>query len=702
MSIIEESDKTTINKILLQSEYLFAIGDKHSAYKSLEEILTFYIKTQYLGRIKACYGELLIRDSRLFEAETILRESLHLCRLQEDINGQIKSLFSLSYLESRFGQHLEGLELVREGLDLAHSNHHELLALGYYHQARVYWALGDLNIAFKYCTLAIGYTTIITEDHFTIIRVKNLMGVIKRAQGDLSGALDNLSDALQIVYDHYLIDNLPLIFNNIGHVYNNLGKLSKAEYYLQKCIIISEDIDNIGWLGSAYAELADNYAVRGFYKEAHEYFEKALAVNMSLGISLWYDFSRMAVLERNFGHYQESLTYFSKALEEMERTGEKRFFAEINANYARVLVLLDEREKAQKLIEISEEYVKQQGKITPPLLVLTKGIIELTVEGDHEKTRSYFLRAFSLAKEQERVQDIVETSLYLIRSFLTQYSETNTEHYFLLAQKYVDETLTLAKESHLYPQTINIELLAGGLQIAKYNYGKAIKIIMDSIKIAQELGFNREVDDGRRFLQQIQRAIQRMGDIPVGVGIDSRSPSYQYQTGALMSYINRLTNLDTRKDIIPDDLLFLVFKFGELGPEPFYMKPDPDIYGQGIIGVEFILNLGVLLSFLIGQQYFTGLYGPLPIQYLPEASTLIFTSRIGNSQSPDERLTEGNYVIFCTLYPMTLDHTFIGRGELKQLFSNFCLTNPDLTKWTEADLDNLREKVVFLILKSNV
>ena len=110
----------------------------------------------YEGRINSIVGQLYLQDSRLFEAEVVLGKALHQTRNQKDILGQIYSLFSLSYLESNFGQHLEALELVREGLDLCNSyNYLEKLSIGYFHQGRLYWALGDLNIALKYCNLAI-------------------------------------------------------------------------------------------------------------------------------------------------------------------------------------------------------------------------------------------------------------------------------------------------------------------------------------------------------------------------------------------------------------------------------------------------------------------------------------------------------------------------------------------------------------------
>lgn len=687
-----------VSKIILQSQHFFSRGDKKEAFYYLKMAMKLYA-TPYAGRIKSTFGQFKMADSEHFEAEITLREALHLSRQENDIFGQIHSLFSLCYLESSLGHHLEALELVREGLDLVNTNNYlEYLAIGYFNQGRVYWALGNLNIALKYCNFAIDSTIYIGENYLTLFNIRNLRGVIRRAQGDFSGALNDFSEARQITISNNLIDTLPLIFNNLGHLFNNTGDLAKAEYYLQKSVLVSEDIDKTNWLGSAYTELADNFALRGFYSIAHSYFEKSLGVNISLGRSPWYDYSRIAELEGNFGHYQEAVHYFTDALQEMEQTGEKRFFADTSATFARVLIKLDRKDEASKIIVNAKDYLIQQGQGTPPSLILAEGVLKFVNEGN-VKAIPYFLKAYSSSKEQMRIRDVIESSLYVIRSFLTQYSENQKDHYFLLAQKYVEETLIIAKKANFYPQIFSIEFLKGGLHVAEYNYGLAIKIIMEAVEKASDLGFDREIDDGRRFIQQIQRAIQKVGHIYID------SINFQYQTGALINYINRLIHFEAPKvkGIDSSDFIFLGFKFEETGHEPFYISSSLERIGKEQNQIEFLLNLGALLSFLIGQgqQYFTGLFGPLPIRFMPESSALIYSTRVMDSEPHDNRLN-GNYVIFCIIYPQKLDSTFIGRAELKEQFKAFLNSYPDLAMWTKENLDRLSDRIIYLILKSNI
>ena len=242
------------------------------------------------------------------------------------------------------------------------------------------------------------------------------------------------------------------------------------------------------------------------------------------------------------------------------------------------------------------------------------------------------------------------------------------------------------------------------MHLAEFNYGEALTTIFDAINKANEHGFTKESDDGRRFIQQINLAIRRIGDLTYN--LDNTIPDVPYfQTGALVSYINKLINIP-EQNISPNDFILITFKFTSTGPEPIYMYPTMDEYR--VETTEFILNLRVLLTYLMGQgqNYFQGLYGPIPLKGFEKInnSAIIYADLISDSQinAQDSRMEGLNYVIFCFVYPQRFDNTFISRIDMNDIFLHFKKSHKDLALWTEPDLEGLRNSIIDLVKKSQI
>lgn len=700
------SDQSKAQRLILQSQFLFARGEHSTAFKRLEQALTLFSQTKYKGRIKGALGQLYVCSFQRYKAEVNLREALTLTKFHGDVKGVLLVLYQLCYLEIQSGQVTEALDLVREGIGLAHQHQlHKELAAGYYYEGAVHWAMGELKTALKYCDLALTYHSLDREDPITLWHIYNLQGMIHRALGNYNTALKCYDNARKIAFNHFLLDAQLTILNNIASAYISLGRLNKASQFLQKCMTLSEDLGDSRILGVAYANATEVYAARGLYTLAHEYFDRSLGIRLELGMTTWPNYSTMARLEQNFGHYTEAIVYYKRATKEMRSTNEERELPLILASYARTLVRINKNAEAQELVSEAREILQRQERHIPAAIYLAEGVLSQEETGTTHAL-PLFLKAYALAKEQSSTQQVVEASLLVVRSFLALYGESHHEHYFLLARKYVREARSIALRSKIYPQVLITELLTGALHIAQFNYGSALKHLTSAVGKAKEMGFHREVDDGRRFIQQIQSFLRQAGESVVTFDPRTQTqPQVCYQTGALLAYINRLTSLDREQQYRPEDFIFIAFKFAESGPEPFYLQPTVEELARETpgVGIEFILNLGVLLSFLAGQgqNYFSGLYGPIPIQQLVAKSSLIFASQVGDSTSPDARLG-GNYVIFSLIYPQTLDQTFIGRSELEAMFSAFCSNNNDLALWEEDLMNDLRARIINFMMGSRI
>ena len=291
--------------------------------------------------------------------------------------------------------------------------------------------------------------------------------------------------------------------------------------------------------------MAEIYANQGKYILAHRYFEKALALRLSLGYrgaSKDYIYVQLAILERNFGHFSEAIEHLNDALKDVEYYQNNLGKARILAQYALTLLRIQKIDEASEKIAQAKDILVKQQRDFLPIIYIADGLYSLIRDGP-EKGLEHFYKAYKIAKDKAIPHDLVEASLYIIKCYLSLYSENYKIKNFLQAQKYIEEALEIAKNSNLYPQLINVELLKAGMHLAEFNYGEALKIIVDAINKANELGFTKESDDGRRFIQQINIAIRRIGDLSYNL-VDNSVPDVPYfQTGALVSYINKLKHI---------------------------------------------------------------------------------------------------------------------------------------------------------------
>lgn len=702
-------DAKSINRYCVQAEYLFFRGDRKNAFRHIQDLITIFADNRYLGRLKGTLGFLLINEDRNYEAETHLKEAEIICRSKNDNEGLIKVLLLLAEITAELGQMYDAIEIVREASDLCFQyNIAELYPLSNYYQARFYWILGELKIARNYCFLGIKQIQkdLQNEDYNTQWRLYTMKGVILRALGEpYEIILDCYNKAITIAINHFILTAFPTIYNNISRLLSQFGKPGSI-YYLEKCIQISEELNNSKVLSVAYGNMAIAYADHGKYLSAHTYFEKSLALKLSLGYrgsSKSFVYTQLAILERNFGHYSEALEHFDDALKDVEFFQNNLDKARILGEYALTLLQIQKSDEAVIKIEQAKQILIQQHRDFISVIFIADGLYSLIHNGP-EAALHHFFKAYNFAKSNSNPQELVEASLYIIKCYLSLYTENYKIKNFLQAQEYIEESVEIAKNNDLYPQLINIELLKAGMHLAEFNYGEALTTIVDAINKANEKGFTKESDDGRRFIQQINIAIRRIGDL--SYNIDNSIPDVPYfQTGALVSYINKLINIPDQ-NINANDFILITFKFTNTGPEPIFMYPTMEQYG--VNATEFILNLGVLLTYLMGQgqNYFQGLYGPIPLKGFEKIniSAFIYADLITDSQinAQDARMEGLNYVIFCFVYPQRFDNTFISRIDINDIFLHFKQRHKDLAFWTEKDLEDLRNLIIDLVIKSQI
>lgn len=212
-------------------------------------------------------------------------------------------------------------------------------SIGQYHPDRgkiysnlgmVYNELGNSIKAFKYYQGALSiYKRVIGEKSIFAANVYNNLGNIYEDKGDYETAIAYYTNAIAIFLDEYK-NNYPMlsyVYGNIGVSFFNLGEIDKAIESYQKALEITNKVNHPIEGASIYNNLGGAYNIKGDYRKALNYCNKALNLYSSyssreddfqLGISSCY--SNIAEIYMNQKAFIKAISYYEKALISYVRT----------------------------------------------------------------------------------------------------------------------------------------------------------------------------------------------------------------------------------------------------------------------------------------------------------------------------------------------------------------------------------------------
>ncbi|OLS27274.1 MAG: hypothetical protein HeimC3_04450 [Candidatus Heimdallarchaeota archaeon LC_3] len=717
--------------IIKKARLLYSRGTKEQAFSLLDNYAKNTANLENEIAIKLEKARILSTGDRYYEAEVLISKILY----QIEINN-ISDKFLLAkakqvsaWIKTQINppEYTEAIELIRDSLQIVQSEEkfitnqsltNELYSYGFYVQAASYWYLGDYKASEMFINLALEYIAREEEPDITLkLLIKNVQAIVAKYLGNYTRALNYHLEALDTVNRFLLIERIPILFNNIGSILFSEGKFDQAHRWYKKAEVVSEDLNNNRILARVFNNLGEIYNLRGEYDRAYSYYFGSLALLMSLEQTYDETLKRMAILERNFGHFSDSAVLFERAIEERKKST-TRDLPEWYAHYARVLLHLSRISEAQECVNDAYNILESSSNRTPPpSLLLTEGLIAQTLEGTKE-AQTFFLRGYGLAKEKGTHLDVCEGSLFIVQNFLVQYQSFGEKYQFNLAQKYLKEAHAYSKSSNLYPYQITTTILTAAFLSAEYNFGAALSMLKSATVESKRLNFKRELEESLRLQQQIKQSIYKLRDIQyqgTESKSDSQSTALPYHTAGLVSALSRVLNINAKSNITREDFMFIVFKFTDNGPQPFFMVPE--VENDSVF--DFLLNFGVILNFLVGQgqHYFGGLYGPIPIQTrgantpvdsidaLPSfagKSSMIYASLVNDKSLEEKRMDGRNYIIFTVVHPSTLDSTFVGREELKKCFEHYVNIHPEVTEWTDQSLEQLAGEVIKTLMQTSI
>ena len=323
----------------------------------------------------------------------------------------------------------------------------------------------------------------IQEDVESLAKVYNILGIVYKNLSDYPKALEYIEKALLINEEIGRNEGVAINLGNIGNVYGDLSDYPKALEYYSKALQINEEISNkkgmainLGNIGLVYSDLSD-------YPKALEYYSKALHIIEEIGnkVGIAANLGNIGNVYRNLSDYPKALEYYSKAFHIYEEIGNKVGIATNLGNIGIIYDNLSDYPKAieyySKSLHINEEIGNKSG-IAKNLGCI--GIVYLSLS-DYPKALEYHSKALHIDEEIGNKVGIGGNlvNIGIIYSFLSDYGK---------ALEYYGKALVILEEiGHKHFQA-NALVSIGKVYFIFSDYSKALEYYSKALHINEEIG----------------------------------------------------------------------------------------------------------------------------------------------------------------------------------------------------------------------
>jgi two-component system, NarL family, sensor kinase len=233
-----------------------------------------------------------------------------------------------------------------------------------------YKRLGDLQLADKYLTEAYVYSL---SQNDSILKAKSAgnLASLYLQMGDFDKALDFYNKNLSFLSEEQKL-NRSIILGNIATTHQELNNKDSSEYYINKSMAISREINDkegilINLNNLAYLKLTSNK-----FEEAINYFNKTLRYTDTL----------------NYPDYKKKILF--NLSEAYEKTGNSELSLKYLKQFVEVKDQIYDEEKARAIAEMQEKYEASERDRQISDLKLSKK----QKEAENLTIRTYFLIGF--------------------------------------------------------------------------------------------------------------------------------------------------------------------------------------------------------------------------------------------------------------------------------------------------------------------
>jgi len=321
-------------------------------------------------------------------------------------------------------------------------------------------------------------------DDFTISQVLCQLAFIERDHGDLDLAPDYALKAIEIAKARNY-RNL-LCYANVGYasILNYKKQYNKSHKLLIETEKLQKEIGSTQWLVGVYQFLTSIFQNKREYDKVIEYYKKSIEISK---LGRYYAYRDIAHIHKMRNELEEACEYFTKAINESLRIGERRALPNIYYNLIETLIELGKIDEAKKNLDLLE---KMSLEYSTPNIILSYRFAQVEMLEASTKLQDW-MKAVEIIKELLQDKDLPNywrvIGLYRLTKFrLKELQLTNDKNLLKDIQKNLTELLSFAKKKQYHGFFVNLLRLQSQLELIHFNPKKAIELLNESLTICEK------------------------------------------------------------------------------------------------------------------------------------------------------------------------------------------------------------------------
>ncbi|WP_371806520.1 tetratricopeptide repeat protein [Candidatus Lokiarchaeum ossiferum] len=653
LTALASSELSSFEYLALYIEIAFAqkgIGLLEEAEKSFLLLKNHPDIDDFPEFIAEIYGGLartVMDQGRLEEAENLYKKAI-------DLYSQLKNLLRANTIKMNYGM--------------------------------IFYLKGDFDLALEI------YQEIIAYSHknpaFDPKNAYSMMGIIYKEKGKIINALTFFKKAAKLAKNQSDFNNYCLSQNNVAECLVELGQFKEAELIYQDGIQIAQDHHQARILSSLYISYSLMQVQLGKLHAAHHYIDRCYE-NMNLlntygKITAYTSLGQIFLME---GKFAKSIVEFEKGLKLAHTSKIEEPEIEILVNLAESYFYLEKIEKSYELLKRAEElsyrFKSKSGQIKSLILRARLNISNLNL-GESELI---LLDAQRLAKQISSVHLhfsilLLLAEIYLIRS--SNYREN--KEYLQLAQSFIDQAVSLAKEKNLIIKYIQALIVQGSIYSLLDNQ-KASESLSTALNMAENCEISHFIEKIREKLnnltfQQIN-PLEESGNVPFSINLIiediKRTLSPKVELNVTDVDLNQTFMLTYKVDEVMGPIIHKVLNIDE--DDPKYFK-------------QIILS-GALYSSALGQgqSYHKGLFGPFPFGE-GNLRSLVYSHVVFDTSQIQKRNQGSVFVLLCLIFKQQISPLFYNLSRVEEIFNSYLDKVHFINEITEDLLQQISNNII--------
>jgi len=307
---------------------------------------------------------------------------------------------------------------------------------------------------------------------------------------------EKLKDSQLVDKERKLLINVQaLTLNNEGYRLRGKSRYNEALKVYLKSLAVLEEINDKDGQGNVLNNIGAVYKNLGNIPEALAYHQKSLTIKKETKNKKGeaYTINNIAIIYRNLGDINKALEYYLSSLNILEEVEDKKGIAVVLNNVATIYRNQENKSKAKEYFEKSLGMHKEANDKRSMAITLNHLAVIYDKEGDKNKSKTYYTESLRLNKE--------------IGDRSSEASTLTGLGKFYIRNKESEKGFVLLQESLAIFKSINDpsgEIICLN-NIAKYyldqnNILAAKKSVLESLKLAQEIGFPSDIKSAAEIL----------------------------------------------------------------------------------------------------------------------------------------------------------------------------------------------------------